>query len=106
MDVRIPLDTHDIVLRGILERKRKQFERERQERELKNIEPVKDKYYFDLETEAYLRKVARKLFEEYGYLPNEKKQEVLEEITDEVTQRGPPEEPMKILLRDTVNRLI
>jgi hypothetical protein len=106
MDVKIPLDTHDIVLRGILERKRRQMEGEKKERELKNIEPIKDKYYFDLETETYLKKVAQKLFDDYEHLPNEKKQRVLEEITDEVTLRGPPETPIKILLRDTVNRLL
>jgi hypothetical protein len=104
------METHDIVLQGILRRKREQWlkkqERLKQkqaEEDLKELDVVHRDYYIDMETEAWLKSATDFLFSEFPGLDIDKKREVVRRLTDKVSMTGPPKEPMKVLVRDTVN---
>ncbi len=113
MDVKAPRNTHDIVLQGILKRKRREWlkrkeeeKAEKAEQDLKGLGVVSEKYYIDMETEAWLKSATELLFREFPGLDIGKKREVVEWLADQVSTKGPPEEPMKAVVRDAVNRVV
>jgi len=108
-----PLDTHDIVLQGILKRKREQWQKEQEklklkkaEEDLKNLDVVHKDFYIDMESEAWLKSATQFLFKEFPDLGIETKREVVRRLTDEVTTKGPSKDPMKAVVRDAVNRAV
>ena len=108
-----PTDTHDIVLQGILRRKKREWLKrqeelklEKDEQDLKELDVVHKDYYIDMESEAWLKTATEFLFEEFPDLDIEAKRESVRRLTDEVTTKGPPNEPMKVVVRDTVNKVI
>jgi len=98
-------ESEDIVLKGIMERKKRKSEKEHQERSIKDLESIREDFWLDIESEAYLKDAARILFKDYKNLPADKKRRVIEELTGMVTRRGPPEKPVKVLLKDIVNKV-
>jgi len=96
---------HDLIMRGLAERRRRMRERETNERELKELKAVKDEYYLDLEAEAFLKCAVDLLFKEYGRLPNDQKRRVVKELSLMLNENGPPEKPLKLLLREVVNKV-
>ena len=108
-----PTESHDIVLQGILRRKHEEWLRRQEElklkkaeEDLKELDVVHKDFYIDMETEAWLKSATEFLFKEFPDMDIEKKREVVKELTDEVTVKGPPKEPMKVVVRDTVNRVL
>lgn len=108
-----PSGTHDIVLQGILKRKRDLWLKEQErlklkkaEEDLKGLDVVHKDFYIDMESEAWLKSATQFLFEEFPGLDIETKREVVKSLTDEVTLRGPPKDPMKAVVRDAVNRVL
>ena len=113
MEIRAPRDTHDIVLRGVLKRKHEEWLKKqgelklkKDEQDLKELDVVHKDYYIDMETEAWLKSAAEFLFSEFPNLDIETKREVVKRLTDEVTTKGPPKEPMKVVVRDMVNLVL
>jgi hypothetical protein len=113
MDLKTPKETHDIVLQGILKRKREELLKRQEEEklkkaeeDLKDLDVVHKDYYIDVESEAWLKSATQFLFEEFPNLDIGKKREVVKRLTDEVTTKGPPGEPMKVVVRDTVNKVL
>jgi len=113
MSVNPPKDTHDIVLQGIMRRKRKELEKmqkaeelKKAEEELKSLDVVHKDFYIDMETEAWLKAATEFLFKEFPQLDIGKKRMVVKMLTHEVTIKGPPSEPMKVVVRNTVNKLL
>jgi hypothetical protein len=108
-----PIDTHDIVLQGILKRKREAWLREqaalklkKDEEDLKKLDVVHKDFYIDMESEAWLKSATEFLFKAFKNLDIETKREIVKQLADEVTIKGPPKEPMKVVVRDAVNRVI
>jgi hypothetical protein len=108
-----PTDNSDIVLQGILRRKREEWLKqqealklEKAEEDLKGLDVVHKGFYIDMESEAWLKSATEFLFREFGGLGLETKRAVVKSLADEVTTRGPPKEPMKVVVRDAVNRIV
>jgi hypothetical protein len=108
-----PIDTHDIVLQGILKRKHEAWLKEQErlkleqaEKDLKELDVVHQDFYIDMETEAWLKSATKFLFDKFPDLDIEVKRKTVKMMTDQVTVSGPPTEPMKVVVRDTVNRAI
>jgi|GEM_PF-1740289 len=108
-----PPDTHDIVLQGILRRKHEEWLKEQErlklrkaEEDLKDLDVVHKDYYIDMESEAWLKSATEFLFKEFPDLDIGTKRRVVGELADEVTIKGPPKEPMKVVVRDTVNKVV
>ncbi len=113
MEIRTPKETHDVVLQGILKRKHEEWLKRQEEeklkkaeQDLKELDVVHKDYYIDMESEAWLKSATQFLFEEFPDLDIEKKRKAVRELTDEVTVKGPPDEPMKVVVRDVVNRVL
>lgn len=113
MEIKTPKDTHDIVLKGILRRKhdawakkQEELKLKKDEDNLKELDVVHKDFYIDMETEAWLKTATKFLFDEFPDLDIETKRKVVKMLTDEVTIKGPPEEPMKVVVRDTVNKAL
>jgi hypothetical protein len=105
-----PTDTHDIVLQGILRRKHEEWLKKQEElklkkaeEDLKELDVVHKDFYIDMESEAWLKTATQFLFDEFPDLDIEKKRQVVKRLTDEVTINGAPKQPMKVVVRDTVN---
>ncbi|MBN2518555.1 MAG: hypothetical protein JXB14_06920 [Candidatus Altiarchaeota archaeon] len=105
MKIQYSDDTEDPVIRGLIERRREQLRKEHEERAIKDLEPIREGFWLDMESEAYLKDAARILFKDYKNLEIRKKRRVMEELSDMITQRGPPDQPVKILLRDIANKV-
>lgn len=108
-----PADTHDIVLQGILRRKREEWLKQqaemklrRDEEDLKGLDVVHKDFYIDMESEAWLKSATEFLFREFADMGLEAKRAVVKQLADEVTARGPPKGPMKAVVRDAVNRVV
>lgn len=113
MEIKAPPETHDIVLQGILKRKREQWLKEQErlklkkaEQDLKDLDVVHRDYYISMEAEAWLKSATEFLFKEFPNLDIETKREVVHRLTDQVSMKGPPTEPMKVVVRDAVNEVI
>lgn len=113
MDMKVPPETHDMVLQGILRRKHEQWLKEQEklklkkaEQDLKELDVVHKDYYVSMEAEAWLKSATEFLFKEFPNLDIETKREVVRRLTDQVSSKGPPAEPMKVVVRDTVNEVI
>ncbi len=113
MKIRAPRDSHDIVLQGILRRKREEqlkkqdeLRLKKAEEDLRNLDVVHKDYYIDMETEAWLKSAVEFLFKEFPNLDIKTKREVARQLVDQISITGPPREPMKVVVRDTVNRVI
>lgn len=101
-----PQARHDLIIRGLAERQRKKQERERAEKELRELRSVKSKFYLDLEAETYLNNAADLLIKEYPNLSPQRKERVIEELTSMIGKNGMPDKPVKILLRELVNKAL
>jgi hypothetical protein len=108
-----PFETHDLVLQGILKRKHQQWLKEQEvlklrkaEEDLKELDVVHKDYYIDMETEAWLKSATEFLFDEFKNLDIETKREIVRQLSDEVTIKGSPNEPMKVVVHNTVNRVL
>jgi len=113
MDIKAPPDTHDLVLQGILRRKREEWRKEQErlknmkaEQDLKDLDVVHKDYYIDMETEAWLKSATEFLFKEFPDLDIEIKREAVKQLTGQVSTFGPPKEPMKVVVRNIVNKLL
>jgi len=113
MEIRAPRDTHDLVLQGILRRKREEWLKKqgelklkKDEQDLKELDVVHKDYYIDVETEAWLKSATEFLFSEFPDLDIEAKRDVVGRLTDEVTTKGPPKEGIKVVVRDMVNLVL
>jgi hypothetical protein len=113
MDIKAPPETHDVVLQGILRRKREEWLKQQEalklkkaEEELKGLDVVHKDFYIDMESEAWLKGATDFLFREFADLDIETKRAVVKQLADEVTTRGQPKGPMKAVVRDAVNRIV
>ncbi len=108
-----PVQTHDIVLQGIMKRKREEWLKKqaelklkKDEEDLKNLDVVHKDYYIDMESEAWLKSATEFLFKEFSGLGIETKRKIVAQLADEVTIKGPPDGPMKAVVRNAVNRAV
>ncbi len=113
MELQYPKETHDIVLQGILKRKHEAWLKEqaalklkKDEEDLKKLDVVHKDFYIDMESEAWLKSATEFLFKAFRNLDIETKREIVKQLADEVTIKGPPKEPMKAVVRNAVNRVL
>ena len=105
MDIEYPKDNRDLILKGLEERAKRLAEKKEGEEGVKNLKDVKEGYYLDLESDAYLKSAVEVLFKEYPRLKIEKKRKVMERLGDMINNNGPPEKSVKVLVDDLVNEV-
>jgi hypothetical protein len=105
MDIEYPKESRDLILRGLKERARRLAEKKEGEEGVKNLKDIKEDYYLDLESDAYLKSAVDVLFKEYPRLKIEKKRKVMDRLGDMINKTGPPEKSVKVLVDDLVNEV-